>query len=346
MRRKELQRENEARLSALLEWDPATNTRLPGRIVPRSLSRQQQHNCLRQHKNGLKKVAEDSLLGTRPTVAHNEEKIQNEPFRILLSSEILPLPLSNRKEITIPDSTSAKEEILDNSSSAIKPTRTVQLITKDVIAKATSSDMKAHNNKRKSIGRVTNVSDDITKAKSNVKKIINFVAITTKEIQKCPFSPKRPPKEPIPVKTERKKVDVPVAPPTRLRKTPTPKVRKPKLRLSMPENLLEEFSEENLGKIYDFKIHPKTASLNRVKKLKMAEVMELTTRRAKTPSPPPPPLQFSDYKRNFITDSLFAGNIYIGQNEEETVTDSDGQENETNKTFSSWRENFQRKMSS
>ena len=56
-------------------------------------------------------------------------------------------------------------------------------------------------------------------------------------------------------------------------------------------------------------------------------------------------LEFSDYKRNFLTDRLFAGNIYVGSQ----VSDSEEEEpeHETRETnFSSWKESFNRKMSS
>ena len=65
-------------------------------------------------------------------------------------------------------------------------------------------------------------------------------------------------------------------------------------------------------------------------------------------------LEFSEYKRNFLTDSLFAGNIYVGgQVNAETITGSKDDEAaeagagaRQQQSFSSWRDSFKRKLSS
>ena len=67
------------------------------------------------------------------------------------------------------------------------------------------------------------------------------------------------------------------------------------------------------------------------------------------PSPRPGrPLEFTENKRNFITDKLFAGNIHVGSvGEAEGDNDVDNDEHHRDyETFSSWRESFNRKMSS
>ena len=59
-------------------------------------------------------------------------------------------------------------------------------------------------------------------------------------------------------------------------------------------------------------------------------------------------LQFSDNKRNLITESLFAGNIYVGgrYDDDEEVLDDGVNDETTREEFSSWREKFKRKLSS
>ena len=56
---------------------------------------------------------------------------------------------------------------------------------------------------------------------------------------------------------------------------------------------------------------------------------------------PPRTLQFSSVRTNFITDTLFAGNIYVGHHVEDktenVVTD------EKRGKFSSWRQRFEEK---
>ena len=81
------------------------------------------------------------------------------------------------------------------------------------------------------------------------------------------------------------------------------------------------------------------------------EVKELTrevspvpplTRRRWREDDPPSTLQFSSVRTNFITDTLFAGNIYVGHqvedNTEDVATDDEKREN-----FSSWRQKFEEK---
>ena len=66
------------------------------------------------------------------------------------------------------------------------------------------------------------------------------------------------------------------------------------------------------------------------------------------PVPPVRALEFSENKRNFITDKLFAGNIYVGQDvgdEDDHVRDEQ-EEGGEEENSSSWRERFDKKMSS
>ena len=63
--------------------------------------------------------------------------------------------------------------------------------------------------------------------------------------------------------------------------------------------------------------------------------------------PRPSSLEFTQYKRNFITDRLFAGNIYVGEGEqgEQEGLQERKEEEGREESFSSWRESYQRKMS-
>ena len=78
-----------------------------------------------------------------------------------------------------------------------------------------------------------------------------------------------------------------------------------------------------------------------------SELVETSFLLEKTP-PTRRPLEFTDYKRNYLTDSLFAGNIYVGsrasEGEEDNENIASGNQNE--EKFASWRDNFRRKMSS
>ena len=59
------------------------------------------------------------------------------------------------------------------------------------------------------------------------------------------------------------------------------------------------------------------------------------------------PLEFSaaNYKKNEITESLFAGSLHCGYPEPEKEEDSAGRETvQDSQQFSSWRELFQAKM--
>ena len=63
------------------------------------------------------------------------------------------------------------------------------------------------------------------------------------------------------------------------------------------------------------------------------------------------PLEISSYRKNFITQSLFAGNIHLGYPEEveddtDTHKEEGGDLREENVEFNSWRELFARKMNS
>ena len=63
--------------------------------------------------------------------------------------------------------------------------------------------------------------------------------------------------------------------------------------------------------------------------------------------PRPSSLEFTQYKRNFITDRLFAGNIYVGEGEQREQQDLEERKEEEGREekCSSWRESYQRKMS-
>ena len=63
------------------------------------------------------------------------------------------------------------------------------------------------------------------------------------------------------------------------------------------------------------------------------------------PVPPVRVLEFSENKRNFITDKLFAGNIYVGHVGDDHVRDEQ-EEGRKEENSSSWRERFDKKMSS
>ena len=76
------------------------------------------------------------------------------------------------------------------------------------------------------------------------------------------------------------------------------------------------------------------------------ELVETKINLDKTP-PTRRSLEFSDYKRNFLTDKLFAGNIYVGSG----ASDSEEEQQENgagmvNRDFTSWKDSFNQKMSS
>ena len=57
--------------------------------------------------------------------------------------------------------------------------------------------------------------------------------------------------------------------------------------------------------------------------------------------------QFSSYRRNVVTESLFVGNIYVGQEEKDGVENEKVDEgNEREETFCSWRDKFHKKTGS
>ena len=56
------------------------------------------------------------------------------------------------------------------------------------------------------------------------------------------------------------------------------------------------------------------------------------------------PFHHSSDRRNFITDAMFAGSIYVGQKENVTDFEKLGVPSVAKEEFTSWREKFNKKM--
>ena len=56
------------------------------------------------------------------------------------------------------------------------------------------------------------------------------------------------------------------------------------------------------------------------------------------------PFHHNSDRRNFITDAMFAGSIYVGQKENVTDFEKLGVPSVAKEEFTSWREKFNKKM--
>ena len=176
-----------------------------------------------------------------------------------------------------------------------------------------------------------------------VSKIINFVAIKSQ-----PSEPEYKPRNKIKTKIE----ELPPRPTPRGKRKP-----KPPKRLYCPVINQHHFDDEviedeTLGSLDEFDVVDESHANVKVNEHfheASTTLVETNFNLERTP-PTRRSLEFSDYKRNFLTDRLFAGNIYVGSQ----ASDSEQKETENgtnmvtrdNNNFTSWKDSFNRKMSS
>lgn len=168
----------------------------------------------------------------------------------------------------------------------------------------------------------------------NVTKVINFVAITSKEP-----APEYKPRNKFKPTPPARRIDFP------RRDKCSDKLRR-KLVVRSCDLSFESHESEDIGDFEDFLMESDVASKSECDELESAEVQMIETQfyheksSVRTHS-----LKFSDNKRNMITERLFAGNIYVG-NSNDSDEDLQTENISTNEDFSSWREKFKRKLSS
>ena len=246
----------------------------------------------------------------------SERKInkQKQPFKNILSS--------NRKE---------KDESKDKIQSNNKDKHIEKEWEKNDIVHD-SSNRRRHFNK-----------PDLLKnlKRPGVSKIINFVAIKSQQSE-----PDYRPRNKIKNKMEE------LLPP---RPTPREK-RKPPKGLSCPKVNQHHFDnevieDETLGSLEECDVIDESQAnvkLNEHFHEARTTLVETNFHLERTP-PIRRSLEFSDYKRNFLTDRLFAGNIYVGSRASESDEEEPG--NGTNNAtrendFTSWKDSFIHKMNS
>ena len=196
-------------------------------------------------------------------------------------------------------------------------------------------------------------SESTNKSKSNptITKIINFVALTANEsAPKFEAKPKIKKQE-----TKPSNVDYP-------RKSEPPKKEKcyyTQPRIKKPEEGRENIIEEHIGTIEEFVLELSRAEtvietqhaveevdIRSPKVRELSPEPTVSTRRLSMDEPAST-FQFSSYRRNVVTESLFVGNIYVGQEEKDGVENEKVDEgNEREETFCSWRDKFDKKTSS
>ena len=184
-------------------------------------------------------------------------------------------------------------------------------------------------------------------AGEGVRKIINFVAISSRQV-----APAYKPRNKLNHGTASSGSEVVRQPPQRVerrRRVPTPTPRK-KVKVNTPEVVECSDHVEDVDDIQVEVGEEATAAVRVSDHLCMAEeTLTDTSFNFEKEPPRPSSLEFSQYQRNFITDRLFAGNIYVGeglggqlQSDLEERKEEEGSE----ENCSSWRERYQRKMSS
>ena len=187
--------------------------------------------------------------------------------------------------------------------------------------------------------------------KPRISKVINFVAITVNE--SAPKHERKTIKE-NPVPTSRhidcpRKHD-PIKPKRIYYSLPNKK-----LKIETAKECTDHVREEYVGVIAgleqlraakvceDDKIKEKIfVEVPEVKKLArdVSPILALPKRRL-SEDYQSSTLQFTSVRRNFITDTLFAGNIYVGHQVEDTTENIDTDDNR--EIFSSWRQRFEQK---
>ena len=192
-----------------------------------------------------------------------------------------------------------------------------------------------------------------------ISKVINFVAITVNE--SIPKPVVKAIKEKC--KPKSKRIDCPrtIDPPKQQR--PVYSVPFKQHQILQSEEGIEEFTEEDIGTIAEYEYELSKADTVIEKKLadeKIDIIIPKVRRLRKEPEPVPPvpsrrmreedpvrTIKFSSVRSNYVTDSLFAGNIYRGHEEEDGVDDvEDNEADTTDDKVSSWRDRFDKRMSS
>ena len=184
-------------------------------------------------------------------------------------------------------------------------------------------------------------------AGQEVRKIINFVAITSRQV-----APSYKPRNKLSLTSGSGPVSETVKQPQRVerrRRVPTPTPRK-KVKVNTPEVLECSDNVEDVDDIQVDVSEEVRAAVKVADKLASASVTLVDTSFNFEKEPPrPSSLEFTQYKRNFITDRLFAGNIYVGEGSQQKQEQSDLEERKEEEgreeKCSSWRERYQRKMS-
>jgi len=187
------------------------------------------------------------------------------------------------------------------------------------------------------------------KSKSKISKVINFVAITVNESEPK-YESKTIKENPVPASRH---IDCPRKyEPTKLKRIyySLPN-KKPKIETA--EEFTENVREEYIGIIEELEqLRAETGcERNYANKKIFVEIPEVRTlTREVSPVPPltgrglseddqPRTLQFSSVRTNFVTDTLFAGNIYVGHHvEDKTENDIP---NEKRGKILSWRQRFE-----
>ena len=175
--------------------------------------------------------------------------------------------------------------------------------------------------------------------RKRVSKVINFVAIKTTDSvpEYKPRNKIQPPKQQKSLKIDIPRIDI----------KPVPTINAVS-NLNMHE-VVDEFLElEDVSVLNTEEFDEDKASLKVCENLDIASstLVETNFHREKT-SPSSNSLKFSENKRNFLTEKLFAGNIYVGttnSNKDET-NDYSMYEKDHQETFTKWQETYQRKMS-
>ena len=175
-----------------------------------------------------------------------------------------------------------------------------------------------------------------------VRKIINFVAITSRQVAPTYKPRNRLNSGTSDTMTQPQRVE-------RRRRVPTPTPRK-RVKLLTPEvSECREQVEAVADIVLEAPEEEASATVNKVSDmLTSAEVTLVATSFNFEKEPPrTSSLEFTQYKRNFVTDRLFAGNIYVGEGEQQQQQDLEERQEEEGREekCSSWRERYQRKMS-
>ena len=213
----------------------------------------------------------------------------------------------------------------------------------DKIQKETNTEEKVNERKwdktDSSVRRRHSDTPDILKILKGpgVSKIINFVAIKSQ-----PSEPEYKPRNKIKTKIK----ELPPIPTQREKRKPNKRLFCSVLNQHHFDH--EVIQDEALGSLDDFDVIDESHANEKFDEHfheASSELVETKINLEKTP-PIRRSLEFSDYKRNFLTDKLFAGNIYIGSGVSDSEEEQENGANMVNRDFTSWKDSFNRKMSS